>query len=195
MSAASRDYGQVFKDTFSTAVERNNIVVLLVGSIAVAFLSPLSLGILMGPLQLGLAYACNKMARGETVEVNDLWSGFSRFIPALIAMILMGIGIFVGSLLLVLPGLVLAFFLTFTFHVLANSPDMSGVDAMKASFGLVKEHPADVAVFWVAMIVLGMIAGATMVGSLLMPGLGSLLLAVLYRPYAQGALSAAQRVA
>src|SRR5688572_12077847 len=88
------DYGVLFKDAFNAFIKGENLVPLIVGSLAVT-LGAFTI-ILLPPLMLGLTATAIKVARGNSVKIDDLWVGFKKFGASLalgiIFAVLSGIG-------------------------------------------------------------------------------------------------------
>lgn len=147
-------------------------LLLLVGSIV-------SLGLLSGPLLVGFIELVEKRRRGEEGSATDISSGFSKFGASLIASLLIGIGVFIGSLLFVLPGLLFGLAMAFTFNAIA-SDDESATGAMAKSFSIIKENLALSAVFLVIVLVLSGIGGAVVFGTLLTMPFSLVLMTLVY---------------
>ena len=58
-----------------------------------ASIIPMGSILLGGPLMLGLCGIGLKIARGQPFEVSNLFDGFNQFVPALVANLLMVVGI------------------------------------------------------------------------------------------------------
>jgi uncharacterized membrane protein len=106
-SALTRDLGR-------------NILLNLLGLIVLGIGSGITLGILAGPLLLGLVRLNQRILRGEQADANVLFSGFSEFGPALGLMIVSGILNALGYLLCILPGIYLAVAWSASWHLLAD---------------------------------------------------------------------------
>ena len=66
------------------------------------------------PLGVGLAYAFLRAARGETPEVGDLFRPYrGRLFASVAATVLYGLCVFVGLLLLIVPGIIIGIRLSF----------------------------------------------------------------------------------
>jgi len=79
------------------------------------------------------------IADGRPVDIGSFLRPPRNFVSVIIAALLVGIGIVVGSVLCVLPGLIFAFFAAYTIpYVIDRS--LSPVDALKASFSTIKQH-------------------------------------------------------
>ena len=144
---------------------RDFVLWILAGLILVV-VSIFSLGILSGPMTVGFVQLVEKRRRDEPGSATDVFEGFSHFGASLIAFILISVGVFVGSLLLVLPGLLFALAMAFTFHAIAIDGD-DALGAMGKSFRVIKDSPALSAVFLVIVLVLSGIGGAVVFGTLL----------------------------
>ncbi|MCB9653852.1 MAG: hypothetical protein H6729_06950 [Deltaproteobacteria bacterium] len=177
---AAAEFFALVKDTGRSAIRKNYPLVLLVGALAVLVGGVLSLGILFGPLMLGYTRVCLRMARDEAVDFRDVVSGFDRFGASFFATLLLAIAMAIGSLLVV-GGVVVAFFATFTFHAMAENDDQGAVDGVKRSIALVKENLLDVALFWALSLIVGGVLGYVLVGGPIALALASLLSAFLYR--------------
>lgn len=175
-------YAALVERTFKTSVRANNPAILVLGGLAVFFGTALTLGLLSGPLAVGLAAASLKMARGQSADLDDLKEGFRHLVPALVA----GIGVVIlmslGLLLLVVPAIILAFIFTYTFTILADRPDTSGVDAMRESLDMAKRAPGPTVVFWVvALAITFLLSFIPGIGTAVGVGLSALLNAQFYQ--------------
>ena len=96
-----------------------------------------------GPLALGTAYIYLNLTRGYEPDVNILFSGFQRFVDALVLTLLIGIFTFLWSLLLVVPGIIKAISYSQAYYILAEHPEMSGKEALDASIEMMDGHKMD----------------------------------------------------
>src|SRR3954451_22022008 len=71
--------------------------------------------ILQGPLMVGFHIYCMKRLLGRPAEFADMFKGFNFFVPSLVASLIISLFVFGGSLLCVIPGLVLAAMYKFTY--------------------------------------------------------------------------------
>jgi uncharacterized membrane protein len=167
-------------------VFRKDPVAYVLGMLAVSIVGLVTLGIAMGPLLVGYLDMVRRGSRGEQVEFGQVFSGFGQFVPAFITALLLGVGIFVGCLLLVLPGIVFAFFSSLAFPALVYE-SLGPVDAIKRSFGLVKDNLVNVAVLLIVVSIVSSIGGAVVFGVLLTAPLATIALAVAFERITQGA--------
>ncbi|MCA9685313.1 MAG: hypothetical protein KC457_24245 [Myxococcales bacterium] len=133
-----------------------NAVAMILGLFLVALVGGVSLGICLGPLILGYNRMVLRAVRGEQVSPGDVFSGFDKFGPAFVLMLLMGLAIGVGFMLLFIPGLILGYLFYWSFWFMAAGED-SAVECMKKSSALAR---ADVGSGIVFVLVNGVIQGA-----------------------------------
>lgn len=107
---------------------------------------------LTGPLSLGTAYIYLNLTRGFEPDVNVLFSGFQRFVDALVLTLLMGVFTFLWSLLFIVPGIIKAISYSQAFYILAENPGMSGKDALDASVAMMDGHKMDYFVLMLSFI-------------------------------------------
>jgi uncharacterized membrane protein len=145
---------------------KKNALVFVLASVVAALTAACTLGILAGPVFVGLIEIVRRAQRGEPVQIGDVFSRFDSFLPSLIALLLIGIAVCIGSFLLVAPGLLAALFSGFTLHAIAYER-LSAVDAIKRSFQIVKEHFIQSIALFVVISIAQAIGGAVVLGLLL----------------------------
>lgn len=148
------------------ALFKDDVVLYVVATLLVFVISALSLGLCAGPMFVGFIKLVRKRMRGEEGTATDVFDGFSEFGASLIAMILIGVGVIIGSMLLVLPGVIFAFITAFTFHAIALDGD-GATAAIGNSYTLIKENLAPSLVLLLIVAVLNAIGGSIIFGSLL----------------------------
>ena len=90
-----------------------------------------------GALIAGFHYYFQKKLMGRRAEFADLFKGFNFFVPTLVASILIGLFSFLGSLLCLIPGLVIAAMYKFTYLFIVDKR-MDFWQAMQASHAVAK---------------------------------------------------------
>ena len=96
--------------------------------------------IIGGAIKVGeVAFFKNLMTTGEA-KFNDLFSKFDIFGKALVTKILLAVFISLWFLLLFIPGIIMSYAYSMTFYILEEHPEMSPIDAIKASRELMKGH-------------------------------------------------------
>ncbi|MBZ5624814.1 MAG: zinc ribbon domain-containing protein [Acidobacteriia bacterium] len=93
--------------------------------------------IIQGPLMAGFHIYCMKRILNRPAEFADLFKGFNFFVPALVASLLIGLFSFAGTLLCIIPGLVVAAMYNFTYLFIVDKR-MDFWPAMQASHAVVK---------------------------------------------------------
>ena len=114
--------------------------------------------VLSGPLAAGMHIACIRKMMSNKAEVGDLFKGFNFFGAALLAYLVIAVFSFVGFLVCIIPGLVVAAMYQFTYLFIVDKK-MDFWEAMQASHGLVKKDYFGFTLFLLALIFIN-IAGA-----------------------------------
>jgi uncharacterized membrane protein len=137
--------------------------------------------VLNGPLMAGFHIACiRKLMSGKT-EVGDLFKAFNRFGATLLACLVISVFTFLGSLLCVIPGLILFAMYQFTYLFIVDRK-MDFWPAMQASHELVKKDYFGFTLFLLTQILIN-IGGflACFVGLLITVPLSIAAITVAYR--------------
>ena len=93
--------------------------------------------LIQGPLIAGFHIFTMKKLMGRNAEFGDLFKGFNFFVPTLVASLLIGLFTFAGTLLCIIPGLVVAAMYKFTYLFIVDKR-MDFWPAMQASHAIVK---------------------------------------------------------
>jgi uncharacterized membrane protein len=93
--------------------------------------------ILQGPLIAGFHIFCLKKLLNRRTDFGDLFKGFNFFVPALVASLVISLFVFCGTLLCIIPGLVVAAMYKFTYLFIVDKR-MDFWPAMQASHAVVK---------------------------------------------------------
>ena len=112
-------------------------------------------------IQAGIIKASLGLTRGQKVDLGSAFNGIN-WGQVIVASLLIGVGTFVGLLLCVLPGIVWIFMTWYTLYFVIDR-DMSAVDAIKASIGLVKDNLGPLLLFFLAAVA-AYIVGACLCG-------------------------------
>lgn len=133
------------------------------------------LGAVIGILAHGVtvAMALEAVSDGKTSVKAGLDAAKARMAPLLIAAILVGLLVMTGTMLLVVPGIVAAFFLMFTFVVVMTG-NSGAVDSMKGSFMLVKSRLGEALMLFAAMFFAGIAFGVANMALNIIPIIGQL---------------------
>ena len=109
---------------------------------AVGILSFLGLayGILInGPIDYGVSFAYLKAARGDKLEIKDMFEAFKNYWNAVLASLLVFVIIVLGLVLLIVPGIIFACKLAFTPYLVVDRK-MAVVEAVKESWRMTGGH-------------------------------------------------------
>lgn len=129
-------------------------------------LSVVTLGLLVGPLTLGLIRMVERRRAGEHVEVNDIFSGFSQFVPSLFLTVLLAVFLALGFALLFVPGFVLLCGWMFAFHVMLRD-QCGALEAMSRSWELFRSQTSLVLVSCVLLLICNSLGGSVVLGTIL----------------------------
>ena len=109
--------------------------------------------ILGGVIQLGYAQFLLKQHDKLNPEWNDLFSQFHRFGQGFAQKFLRGLYCFLWGLLFVIPGIVKAYSYAMTSYIMAENPEISAQDAIRASMELMDGHKGEL--FWLHLTFIG----------------------------------------
>ena len=169
------------QDVFSEswAAFKADALLYVLASLLAGVCSVLTLGILAGPLTVGLLRIVRARRRGQPAEVGAIFEGLSELGAAAGCVLLIALGVLVGSLLLIVPGLLVAVFLSFSLHELAYRNHGIGA-ALSNSFNLVKGAFLHTLLLLIAAGVLCALGGVVMFGTLVTGPFATVLLTVGY---------------
>ncbi len=92
--------------------------------------------VLLGPFVLGMYKINLAIVRNKNTDISDILAGFEYFLPAFIANILIHLATFIGTWLLIVPGLII--FVTYApTYLFILERNMGFWDAMEASRAMV----------------------------------------------------------
>ena len=171
----------VVRDTLSEAwslFQEDFVLYMLAGVITIA-VSIVSLGLLSGVVSVGFVKLVEKRRRGEEANPTDVFDGFSQLGESLLASVLIGLGVFIGLLFFVLPGLLFGLAMIFTYPAIAIDNE-SATGGMARSFSIISENFALAAMFLVIVVVLSSIGGAVVFGTVLVLPFNLILLTLAY---------------
>ena len=99
--------------------------------------------LILGPIYYGMSFAYLKAARGDKVEVQDVFEAFKNYWNAVLAYIIVGVIIFIGLLFLIVPGVMLACKLAFTPYLVVDKK-MEVFEAVRTSWNMTNGHALEV---------------------------------------------------
>lgn len=138
----------------------------IVASLIVIALGTVSLGVLIGPLCVGQVRMIDRQRRGEDIRIEHVFSGFDSFAPAFLTTLIMLVGVSIGLVLLVIPGLFLMVAWGFALWFVALER-ASAIEALSASWTLLKENTASVLLVIVLSVIVNSLGGSILLGTVL----------------------------
>lgn len=97
-------------------------------------------GILVGgPIEYGVSFANLKAARGDKLEIKNMFEAFRNYWNAVLANVLVGVIVIVGLFLLIVPGIIFACKLVFTPYLVVDRK-MEVIEAVKESWRMTSGH-------------------------------------------------------
>ena len=97
-------------------------------------------GILVeGPVQYGVTFAFLKAARGDKLEIKDMFEAFKNYWNAVLASLLVCVIIVIGLVLLIVPGIIFACKLAFTPYLVVDRK-MAVMEAIEESWRMTGGH-------------------------------------------------------
>lgn len=99
--------------------------------------------LVVGPTDYGVSFAHLKAARGDKLEIKDMFEAFQNYWNAVLANILVGAIVTVGFMLLIIPGIIFACKLIFTPYLVVDRK-MEVIEAIKESWRMTNGHAWEV---------------------------------------------------
>lgn len=108
----------------------------------------------------GILFVALKVLRGEQTSFSEMFSGFSLFLPIVLSGFVSIIGIVIGFMLLIVPGVILALGLS-QYLLLIMDKQLPGIESLKASWHLMSGYKGSFFLLGLALIginILGILA-------------------------------------
>jgi uncharacterized membrane protein len=99
----------------------------------VAFISAVYGLLITNPVSYGANFACLKAARGDKLEIKDMFAAFQNYWNAVLASLLVSVIVVIGLILIVVPGIIFACKLAFTPYLVVDKK-MGVIEAVKESW-------------------------------------------------------------
>jgi len=106
--------------------------------------------ILGGPVYYGVASYFLKLARYETAEFNDMFTGFRLFKVNFVLHLLMLVFTTLWALLLIVPGIIAAIKYSMAFYILNDNPEIGAMEAIRRSKEMMEGHKMRFAEMWLS---------------------------------------------
>jgi hypothetical protein len=111
----------------------------VLSSILMVVFGVLTLGILLGPLYGGFIDIVRRQMRGDRATVQDLANGLQSGVAFLVTTVLVGAATAIGTVFVVLPGLLVCLLSLFSWHYIAYENALP-TRAIRQSYELVKDN-------------------------------------------------------
>ena len=108
-----------------------------------AIIIPIITLVITGPLTIGQCKFFINLANRSNPKFSDLWYGFNNILKAIGVTLLVGIIVSIGTILLIIPGIILSFMYSQVYYIMAENPEMSIIDCLKESSRIMKGHKMD----------------------------------------------------
>ena len=95
--------------------------------------------LIVGPVDYGVSFAHLKAARADKLIIKDMFEAFGNYWNAVLANILVGVIVFFGFVLLIIPGIIFACKLVFTPYLVVDRK-MEVIEAVKESWRMTNGH-------------------------------------------------------
>jgi len=103
-------------------------------------------------LVLGMTMYFLKLARGQEADFGTLFEGFSNFVRAFCLNFMVGIFIFLWSLLLIVPGFIAALKYSMVYYILADNPQIGVFEAIRESKRITDGHKWELFVLYLSFL-------------------------------------------
>jgi len=155
-------------------------------SLIVVVLGSLTLGLLLGPLYVGQLRMIEKQQRGESISVQDAFSGFDSFAGSLLVTLCIFVCASIGMVFLVVPGLVVIAGWSFAYYFIARDR-ASASEALGGSWNLLKTQTVSVLLVLLLVIVVNCVAATFVLASLLVGPLSAIFCTLAFQDMTEGA--------
>ena len=109
---------------------------------AASFLALLGIAywiLVVGPVDYGVSFSYLKAARGDKLEIANVFAAFQNYWNAVLASLLVTAIVIAGLALLIVPGIIFACKLAFTPYLVVDRK-MAVIEAVKASWDMTRGH-------------------------------------------------------
>ena len=130
-----------------------DLFVIVLASLVGSIVANVTFGILAGAFAVGINILLTRKILYNKVDMGDLFKGIKHWLDGLLAVIVIAVFVFLGSLLCIIPGFVVAAMYMFTFHFIFDKR-LGFWEAMQASHNIVKRDYFGYTIF---LVVIGLI--------------------------------------
>ena len=109
-------------------------------SATIAILIPIISLVITGPLAIGQSRFFINLANRENPKFSDLWFGFNNILRSIGVTLLVGVAVCIGTILFIIPGIIVSFMYSQVYYIMAENPDISVLDCLRESARIMKGH-------------------------------------------------------
>lgn len=109
-------------------------------SITIATLVQIISLIIAGPIAIGQCKLFINLSNKDNPKFSDVWFGFRNILKALGVTLLVGIAVSIGTILFIIPGIIVSFMYSQVYYIMAQHPEMSVIEILKESSKIMKGH-------------------------------------------------------
>ena len=116
---------------------------------------------LTGVLSIGVCRFFINLTGDSNSQFSDLWYGFNHILKACGVTLLVSVIVFLGSLLFVVPGIILTYMYSQVYYIMAENPELSVIDVLKESARIMKGHKFELFVLQLSFLGWMILSGLT----------------------------------
>ena len=105
------------------------------------------------PLGWGFTVYFLNLIRNEDIKYERLFDGYKDFVRVFLAMFLVLLVVVIGTILFIVPGIILALMFSQTEYILKDDKEISAVDALMKSMKMMEGHKMEL--FWLMLSFIG----------------------------------------
>lgn len=109
-------------------------------SATIAILIPIISLVITGPLAIGQSRFFINLANRENPKFSDLWFGFNNILRGIGVTLLVGIAVCIGTILFIIPGIIVSFMYSQVYYIMAENPNKSVLECLRESARIMKGH-------------------------------------------------------
>ena len=109
-------------------------------SATIAILIPIISLVITGPLAIGQSRFFINLANRANPKFSDLWFGFNNILRSVGVTLLEGVAVCIGTILFIIPGIIVSFMYSQVYYIMAENPDISVLDCLRESARIMKGH-------------------------------------------------------
>lgn len=109
-------------------------------SLTIATLVQIISLIITAPIAIGQCKLFINLSNNDNPKFSDVWFGFRNILKALGVTLLVGIAVSIGTILFIIPGIIVSFMYSQVYYIMAQHPEMSVIEILKESSKIMKGH-------------------------------------------------------